>query len=139
EVLLLAVESVDHETAERSVDLQSMRLRRRRDGRLDDGCRARDVPQEQEHIVLGARAASAAAQLGEDGFDRARQYERLIDEMRSQVDERSPADRRGSGDVPCRQSGVKALNPVVEPLDLAQLARRDDLVQRQEVAVPAAV
>ncbi len=93
-----------------------------------------------EGVVVGLRARPADIGLGVYGDDRAEERQRLVDEMAAEVVEQSADLQRVTGLAPAAL-GLRppALEPGLEALDLAEGALFDELADRTEVVVPAAV
>ena len=99
---------------------------------------ARHVLEREEDVVLHLRAGASRVDLRVHELGWAEELERLVDEMRAEVEEQSA--RLGWLLAPgARELRPPAVDPRLEAVHRAERALADELPHREEVAVPAAV
>ena len=94
-----------------------------------------------EGVVVHLGARPAVVELAVDALDRPEQHQRLVHEVRSEVEEHSPALRVAAALAPARRvhRRAEALEARLEPDHLPERALAHQLLHREEVTVEAAV
>ena len=137
---LLTVEPVDHVAGGRAEHAEARAGPRREAAHREVGARAVVVQQREERLV-GAHAARAQdRQLRRGQRRRAEQLQRLVDQVTAEVEHDPGALARGRRVLPALPELRRpALERRLEAMHLAERARSDDLADREEISVPAAI